>query len=92
MGIVASARRRVGALIGGFAFEAANATRRLRHFPTTTAHVNVKLASAGQSMIARARYLALDAKIGRHAILETKNWKSAITDEACMMRTPKSVV
>ncbi len=68
MGIIAAARRRVGALIGGFGFEAANAARRLRNFPTSAVHVNVKLASAGSSLVARARYLALNNGYANNAV------------------------
>ena len=48
-------RRRVGALIGGF--EAAEASRRLRHFHPSRAHLNTLIAAAGADITARARWL-----------------------------------
>ena len=47
-------RRRVGALLGGF--EAGEASRRLRHFQPSRAHLNTLIAAAGADITARARW------------------------------------
>jgi lambda family phage portal protein len=63
MGLLASMRRRVGAFIGGFGgsgFEGAASGRRLRNFQPTPAHINTKLSASGATLIARARWLALN--------------------------------
>jgi lambda family phage portal protein len=59
MSIVASVRRRVGAFIGGFGggFEAAQGSRRLRNFAPSGAHINTLMASAGPTILARARFI-----------------------------------
>ena len=45
-------RRRIGALVGGF--EAGEASRRLRHFQPSRAHLNTLVAAAGADITARA--------------------------------------
>jgi lambda family phage portal protein len=49
-------RQRLGALLGGF--DAAQAHRRLRGFRASRAHVNTLIAGAGDTITARARWLA----------------------------------
>ncbi|MBU3031868.1 phage portal protein [Paracoccus marinaquae] len=49
-------RARLGAIIGGF--DAAQSHRRLRGFRASRAHVNTLIASAGETITARARWLA----------------------------------
>ncbi|WP_411957178.1 phage portal protein [Paracoccus homiensis] len=49
-------RQRLGAIIGGF--DAAQSHRRLRGFRASRAHVNTLIAGAGETITARARWLA----------------------------------
>ena len=49
-------RARLGAIIGGF--DAAQSHRRLRGFRASRAHVNTLIAGAGETITARARWLA----------------------------------
>jgi lambda family phage portal protein len=59
-------RRRVGALIGGF--EAGEASRRLRHFQPSRAHLNTLIAAAGADITARARWLVRNNGYASNAI------------------------
>jgi lambda family phage portal protein len=59
-------RRRVGALLGGF--EAGEATRRLRHFQPSRAHLNTLIAAAGADITARARWLVRNNGYASNAI------------------------
>jgi Phage portal protein, lambda family len=54
-GAMTGARRRIGALIGGF--EAGLSGRRLRKFQASRAHVNSLIGAAGPTIYARARWL-----------------------------------
>ena len=66
IGMVQHWRRRVGALIGGF--EAGEASRRLRHFQPSRAHLNTLVASAGADITARARWLVRNNGYAANAI------------------------
>jgi len=59
-------RRRVGALLGGF--EAGEASRRLRHFQPSRAHLNTLIAAAGADITARARWLVRNNGYANNAI------------------------
>jgi len=59
-------RRRVGALVGGF--EAGEASRRLRHFQPSRAHLNTLIAAAGADITARARWLVRNNGYAANAI------------------------
>ncbi|GIX11591.1 phage portal protein [Elioraea sp.] len=59
-------RRRVGALLGGF--EAGEASRRLRHFQPSRAHLNTLIAAAGADITARARWLVRNNGYASNAI------------------------
>ena len=59
-------RRRVGALVGGF--EAGEASRRLRHFQPSRAHLNTLIAAAGADITARARWLIRNNGYAANAI------------------------
>jgi lambda family phage portal protein len=59
-------RRRVGALLGGF--EAGEASRRLRHFQPSRAHLNTLIAAAGPDITARARWLVRNNGYASNAI------------------------
>ncbi|MCB1502565.1 MAG: phage portal protein [Bauldia sp.] len=63
---IARWRRRVGALVGGF--EAGEATRRLRHFQPSRAHLNTLIAAAGADITARARWLVRNNGYAANAI------------------------
>ena len=66
MGIVASARRRMGAWLGGF--DAGLGNRRLKGFRPARAHVNALLAAAGPEMNARARWLVRNNGYAANAV------------------------
>lgn len=55
MGTFTNFRRQIGAFIGGF--EGGLASRRLKGFQASRAHVNVLIQQAGSDMTARARFL-----------------------------------
>jgi lambda family phage portal protein len=59
-------RRRIGALVGGF--EAGQASRRLRHFQPSRAHLNTLIAAAGADITARARWLVRNNGYAANAI------------------------
>jgi lambda family phage portal protein len=59
-------RRRLGALVGGF--EAGEASRRLRHFQPSRAHLNTLVAAAGADITARARWLVRNNGYAANAI------------------------
>lgn len=59
-------RRQVGAFIGGF--EAGEASRRLRHFQPSRAHLNTLIAAAGADITARARWLVRNNGYAANAI------------------------
>ena len=59
-------RRRIGALVGGF--EAGEASRRLRHFQPSRAHLNTLIAAAGADITARARWLVRNNGYAANAI------------------------
>ena len=59
-------RRCVGALLGGF--EAGEASRRLRHFQPSRAHLNTLIAAAGADITARARWLVRNNGYANNAI------------------------
>ena len=59
-------RRRVGGLIGGF--DAALAHRRLRGFRASRAHVNTLIAASGDTITARARWLARNNGYAANAV------------------------
>ena len=59
-------RRRIGALVGGF--EAGQASRRLRHFQPSRAHLNTLVAAAGADITARARWLVRNNGYAANAI------------------------
>jgi len=59
-------RRRIGALVGGF--EAGEASRRLRHFQPSRAHLNTLVAAAGADITARARWLVRNNGYAANAI------------------------
>jgi capsid protein len=59
-------RRRIGALVGGF--EAGLASRRLKHFQPSRAHLNTLIASAGADITARARWLVRNNGYAANAI------------------------
>lgn len=61
-----NARRRVGALIGGF--EAGLASRRLKGFQPSRAHLNTLIAAAGPDITARARWLVRNNGYAANAI------------------------
>ena len=57
--LIATLRRKVGAMIGGVVggFDGGLSKRRLKTFHASRAHVNTLIQAAGADMIARARYL-----------------------------------
>ena len=55
-------RRRIGALVGGF--EAGEASRRLRHFQPSRAHLNTLVAAAGADRWPEAKWRDLEAQLG----------------------------
>ncbi|MBJ6372747.1 phage portal protein [Sedimentitalea arenosa] len=59
-------RQRLGALLGGF--DAAQAHRRLRGFRASRAHVNTLIAGAGDTITARARWLARNNGYAANAV------------------------
>ena len=59
-------RRRVGAFIGGF--EAGLASRRLKGFQPSRAHLNTLIAAAGPDITARARWLVRNNGYAANAI------------------------
>src|SRR6478735_11858279 len=59
-------RRKVGAFIGGF--EAGLASRRLKGFQPTRAHLNTLIAAAGPDITARARWLVRNNGYAANAI------------------------
>ncbi|MCB1512091.1 MAG: phage portal protein [Hyphomicrobiaceae bacterium] len=61
-----SFRRRVGAFIGGF--EAGLASRRLKSFQPSRAHLNTLIAAAGPDITARARWLVRNNGYAANAI------------------------
>ena len=61
-----SARRRVGAFIGGF--EAGLSSRRLKGFQPSRAHLNSLIAAAGPDITARARWLIRNNGYAANAI------------------------
>ena len=61
-----SARRRVGAFIGGF--EAGLSSRRLKGFQPSRAHLNTLIAAAGPDITARARWLIRNNGYAANAI------------------------
>ena len=63
---IARWRRRIGALVGGF--EAGQASRRLRHFQPSRAHLNTLIAAAGADITARARWLVRNNGYAANAI------------------------
>jgi lambda family phage portal protein len=66
LGTLSRWRRRVGALLGGF--EAGEASRRLRHFQPSRAHLNTLIAAAGADITARARWLVRNNGYAANAI------------------------
>jgi lambda family phage portal protein len=66
LGAIARWRRRVGALVGGF--EAGEASRRLKHFQPSRAHLNTLIAAAGADITARARWLVRNNGYAANAI------------------------
>jgi lambda family phage portal protein len=66
LGAIARWRRRIGALVGGF--EAGEASRRLRHFQPSRAHLNTLIAAAGADITARARWLVRNNGYAANAI------------------------
>lgn len=66
LGSVTRWRRRIGALVGGF--EAGEASRRLRHFRPSRAHLNTLIAAAGADITARARWLVRNNGYAANAI------------------------
>ncbi len=66
LGTISRWRRRVGALVGGF--EAGQASRRLRHFQPSRAHLNTLVAAAGADITARARWLVRNNGYAANAI------------------------
>jgi lambda family phage portal protein len=66
LGMLSRWRRRVGALLGGF--EAGEASRRLRHFQPSRAHLNTLIAAAGADITARARWLVRNNGYASNAI------------------------
>jgi lambda family phage portal protein len=66
LGTLSRWRRRVGALLGGF--EAGEASRRLRHFQPSRAHLNTLIAAAGPDITARARWLVRNNGYASNAI------------------------
>ena len=64
--MLASFRRKVGALIGGF--EAGLGNRRLKAFQPSRAHLNTLIAAAGSDITARARYLIRNNGYAANAI------------------------
>ncbi|MGD9506951.1 MAG: phage portal protein [Geminicoccaceae bacterium] len=66
LGALSRWRRRVGALVGGF--EAGEASRRLRHFQPSRAHLNTLIAAAGADITARARWLVRNNGYAANAI------------------------
>lgn len=67
MGILASVRRGVSAWFG-HGFEAGATSRRLKNFQPVAMHINTKLAQSGPTMLARARYLALNNGYANNAV------------------------
>ena len=65
-GMLTHWRRRVGAFIGGF--EAGLASRRLKGFQPSRAHVNTLIAAAGADITARARWLIRNNGYAANAI------------------------
>ena len=63
---IARWRRRIGAFVGGF--EAGEASRRLRHFQPSRAHLNTLIAAAGADITARARWLVRNNGYAANAI------------------------
>ena len=59
-------RRRIGSLIGGF--DAALAHRRLRGFRASRAHVNTLIATSGDTITARARWLVRNNGYAANAV------------------------
>lgn len=66
LGMMRRWRRQVGAFIGGF--EAGEASRRLRHFQPSRAHLNTLIAAAGADITARARWLVRNNGYAANAI------------------------
>jgi lambda family phage portal protein len=66
LGTLSRWRRRVGALLGGF--EAGEASRRLRHFQPSRAHLNTLIVAAGADITARARWLVRNNGYASNAI------------------------
>jgi phage portal protein, lambda family len=57
MAVMTGLRRRIGAMIGGFGFDAGAYGRRLMKFRPSRAHVNTLIGQAGPTITARARWL-----------------------------------
>lgn len=69
-------RRRIGALVGGF--EAGQASRRLRHFQPSRAHLNTLIAAAGADITARARWLVRNNGYAANAI---ESWAGTVVGD-----------
>ena len=59
-------RARLGSIIGGF--DAAQSHRRMRGFRATRAHVNTLIATSGETITARARWLVRNNGYAANAV------------------------
>ena len=66
MSVLTAFRRKIGAFIGGF--EGGMASRRLKGFQASRAHVNALIQSAGPTMASRARYMVRNNGYAANAV------------------------